>query len=313
MPSFMSLKSSSFLLFVLISISSVLSAPLDQTAPPDALASTNSETRVDTETSTAPPPTETGSIPEDESEFSPAPGSNKDEFSYSPDSPEAVSATPDVVKEEDDTKPHKGGQLTPYDPKGVMSGTGMTSCGVEIDKDVWAVALAHEFYDTYPGYDGTNPNNNPLCGKKIIATYKGKSVRVTALDRCHDCTGVHNLDLTMIAFEALTGQTAGRMKDGELVWQFEDDKPGKKPFEFESGPGKGLVEGGDATKEEVTQEPPMDAGSVSLAVEPTTTSDVTNVSTTNSLTPTDTVSPVESALQTTEAVPPRRRRLDTYY
>lgn len=43
------------------------------------------------------------------------------------------------------------------------------------------VAVSHLIYDTFPGATA-NPNNNPVCGRKIAATWSGNTVTVTVQD-----------------------------------------------------------------------------------------------------------------------------------
>ena len=50
--------------------------------------------------------------------------------------------------------------------------TGLGSCGiVNVDTD-YIAAASHILFDSFPGYNGVNPNSNPICGKKATATCK---------------------------------------------------------------------------------------------------------------------------------------------
>ncbi|PUU79722.1 plant expansin, partial [Tuber borchii] len=93
--------------------------------------------------------------------------------------------------------------------------TGLGSCGVESHDTDFICAIAAPRYDA----QGTaNPNNNPLCGKKINVSYNGgPSVTVTIRDRCPECAE-NNLDLSPAAFQAM-GATPdqGRVN---VVWSF---------------------------------------------------------------------------------------------
>lgn len=68
----------------------------------------------------------------------------------------------------------------------------------------------------------TNPNANPLCGKKIrITRYdasKGgnSSADVTVVDRCTGCQP-DDLDLSLSVFERLAEETEGRVV-GSWAW-----------------------------------------------------------------------------------------------
>lgn len=64
--------------------------------------------------------------------------------------------------------------------------TGLGACGITNKDTDFIAAVGHTFFDTYPyvtwlyglccrslsyhsGYNGVNPNDNPICGKKITA------------------------------------------------------------------------------------------------------------------------------------------------
>ena len=81
-------------------------------------------------------------------------------------------------------------------PSIVLSG-GYTACGEKYTDDDMVAALSHSLYDTKTV--GGNPNNNGFCGKKIRATYQGKSIIVTAVDRCEGCAE-WDLDFTPAAY-----------------------------------------------------------------------------------------------------------------
>ena len=87
------------------------------------------------------------------------------------------------------------------------------------------------------GYDGTNPNNNPVCNKKIKATCKpsttssvqphvnliflfqdgGNSVEVIVTDRCEACKET-DLDFSPSAFTQLADQSIGRITG--MTWEW---------------------------------------------------------------------------------------------
>ncbi|KZT36750.1 hypothetical protein SISSUDRAFT_988777, partial [Sistotremastrum suecicum HHB10207 ss-3] len=90
-----------------------------------------------------------------------------------------------------------------YDP-------GLGACGVTIAEFDLAVAISHILYDSYPGYTGNNPNDNPVCGKLITAYYMENQVTVRVLDRCTSCQ-IDDLDFTPTAFEALANFDLGRI------------------------------------------------------------------------------------------------------
>lgn len=84
------------------------------------------------------------------------------------------------------------------------------------------VAVGEELFDNWPGYNGLNPNHNPICGKHIQITYAGKSVIVEVTDRCPGCSE-RSLDLSPSAFEQLAPLGIGRLADGytrNLEWNW---------------------------------------------------------------------------------------------
>ncbi|GEQ68123.1 hypothetical protein JCM33374_g1790 [Metschnikowia sp. JCM 33374] len=99
------------------------------------------------------------------------------------------------------------GQATYYNP-------GMGACGmVSADSD-FIVAVGDKLYESYT--PGGNPNENTLCGAKLIAHYEGKSVEVTVVDRCGSCSP-NDLDLSPVAFAQIADQGLGRIN---LTWEW---------------------------------------------------------------------------------------------
>jgi len=64
---------------------------------------------------------------------------------------------------------------------------------------------------------GSQSNGNPVCGKKLIITYGGKSVNATVVDKCVKC-GYYDLDLSPSAFSALASLDAGRLLGVKWQW-----------------------------------------------------------------------------------------------
>ena len=50
------------------------------------------------------------------------------------------------------------------------------------------LAVSHFLYDNYPGATLDNPNDNPICGKKMELKYGSKSATATVVDRCEGCS-----------------------------------------------------------------------------------------------------------------------------
>lgn len=103
---------------------------------------------------------------------------------------------------------------TTYTGQGTFYSTGLGSCGITNTDTDYICAISHILYDS----QGTpNPNNNPFCGRKLTATYQGKSVTVTVTDRCEGCAE-YDLDFSPSAFDQLADPSAGRISGVE--WSF---------------------------------------------------------------------------------------------
>ncbi|KAK0519565.1 Lytic transglycosylase [Tilletia horrida] len=92
---------------------------------------------------------------------------------------------------------------------------GITACGGEYTDADMVAALSGSLFDS--STPNGNPNGNSLCGKKLRASYRGKSITVTAVDRCEGCA-FGDLDFTPTAFSRLSSLDAGRI-DG-IRWRW---------------------------------------------------------------------------------------------
>ncbi|KAL4077706.1 RlpA-like double-psi beta-barrel-protein domain-containing protein-containing protein [Scleroderma citrinum] len=100
--------------------------------------------------------------------------------------------------------------------QGTFFNTGLGACGyVNSDSDHIA-AVSVDLFNSYPGYDGVNPNNNPICGRQVIAHYEEKSTTVTIMDSCPGCA-LTDLDFTPTAFSDLANQDLGRIN---ISWEW---------------------------------------------------------------------------------------------
>ncbi|EJD55615.1 barwin-like endoglucanase [Auricularia subglabra TFB-10046 SS5] len=119
--------------------------------------------------------------------------------------------------------PATGGSCGARSTLGGLSGdgtffdTGLGACGQTTSNSDFIVAVSMDLYDSFPGYSGGNPNNNPICGKKVKANYQGKSVTVTVVDRCVGCA-CGALDFSPAAFEKLADFGEGRIHG--VTWSF---------------------------------------------------------------------------------------------
>ncbi|CAP62076.1 uncharacterized protein PODANS_5_460 [Podospora anserina S mat+] len=91
---------------------------------------------------------------------------------------------------------------------------GLGACGQLHQDSEFVVALSHADFD--PQTPGGNPNNNPLCGRRLRASFEGKSVKVAVIDRCPACSA-GSLDLSPAAFSQLADLGRGRIQ-GSWVW-----------------------------------------------------------------------------------------------
>ncbi|KAJ6559315.1 hypothetical protein B0H10DRAFT_1845877, partial [Mycena sp. CBHHK59/15] len=59
---------------------------------------------------------------------------------------------------------------------------------------------------------------NPICRKKLKATYGKKTVTVVVEDRCAGCPGAADLDFTEAGFKQLASLGVGRL--GNVKWEW---------------------------------------------------------------------------------------------
>lgn len=94
---------------------------------------------------------------------------------------------------------------------------GLGACGsYSVDTD-YIVAVSYLLFDTFPGA-GDNPNNNPICGKKLSVSYGSTTITVQVLDKCMGCEDVFALDFSPSAFSAIANQSQGRIQG--VTWSF---------------------------------------------------------------------------------------------
>jgi len=139
----------------------------------------------------------------------------------------ALKASPKASHSSSSTIPPPSGGHSPSNASSSSSGmhtgegtyyeTGLGACGVTNNDGQNIVAMSKLLFDTYPGYNGVNPNQNPICGKKLTAHYQGKSVTCTIMDRCVGCA-YNDLDFSPGAFNQLANPAAGRI-DG-VTWDY---------------------------------------------------------------------------------------------
>lgn len=93
------------------------------------------------------------------------------------------------------------GDLTYYNP-------GLGACGIESGDNDAVVAVSHYTFDA--AQTGSDPNQNPLCNRKIRATRvdertgKSVSIDVTVIDRCESTMISHETKWNSIRDSLLT-------------------------------------------------------------------------------------------------------------
>ncbi|KAI9648413.1 hypothetical protein NHQ30_003047 [Ciborinia camelliae] len=105
------------------------------------------------------------------------------------------------------------GDLTYYAPA-------LGACGITSSSTDSICAVSHIIFDA--ASTSSNPNANPLCGKKIRITRQKESgsgnntVDVTVVDRCVGCKAA-DLDLSLTVFDKLAQEAEGRVT-GSWAW-----------------------------------------------------------------------------------------------
>lgn len=130
--------------------------------------------------------------------------------SSSASSSASSSSAPSSTGDGDGSGDGHTGQGTYYTP-------GLGSCGEQSSEDDMIVAVSHEMYDSKS--KGSDPNKNPLCGKKVEAQYGSRRVQVKVVDRCTGCKH-SDLDFSPKAFKKLASIGKGRLHG--LKWKFVD-------------------------------------------------------------------------------------------
>jgi len=101
--------------------------------------------------------------------------------------------------------------------QGTFFDTGLGACGITNTDADFICAISELRFDSFPGYNGVNPNSNPVCNQKIQLSYQGNSVTLTVVDRCTGCKE-NDIDMTPTAFQKLAPLSVGRLND--VTWSF---------------------------------------------------------------------------------------------
>ena len=95
------------------------------------------------------------------------------------------------------------------------------SCGITSSSSDNIVSVSHYIFDAEQS--GSDPNQNPLCGKKLRAkrVKEGggeRSVDLTVVDRCVGCKET-DIDVSLSVFEKLADVDLGRVL---VTWSWLD-------------------------------------------------------------------------------------------
>ncbi|TCD61310.1 hypothetical protein EIP91_008638, partial [Steccherinum ochraceum] len=115
--------------------------------------------------------------------------------------------------------PSSGGGGGSFSGDGTFYAPGLNACGTVDNNDSMIAAIGHAAFDSFPGYSGGNPNNNPICNKQVTAHYQGKSVSVRITDRCGGCDIATSLDFSPKAFAMLADPSVGRIHG--VTWSYD--------------------------------------------------------------------------------------------
>ncbi|MEW2372627.1 RlpA-like double-psi beta-barrel domain-containing protein [Streptomyces sp. NPDC006656] len=121
--------------------------------------------------------------------------------SGTPEPGQTTTPPPKPTKNPDKPGETYKGSATFYSP-------GLGACGKVIKDSDFAVALDPTMFG--PGYPSSN------CGRKVVITYKGKSITATVLDEAPGA-GRYGLDLTPGAFKAIAPLDKARV---DVTWRF---------------------------------------------------------------------------------------------
>lgn len=59
---------------------------------------------------------------------------------------------------------------------------------------------------------------NPICNRRISATYNGVTVTAAITDRCAGCAGAADLDFSPAVFDLLADEAVGRIHG--VTWEY---------------------------------------------------------------------------------------------
>ncbi|KAI9310275.1 RlpA-like double-psi beta-barrel-protein domain-containing protein-containing protein [Dichotomocladium elegans] len=123
---------------------------------------------------------------------------------------EKKAAEKEAAEKEAAEKSHSGGGAK-FSGDGTFYNTGLGSCGITNTDDDFIAAL-----NSAQMNNGPNPNNNPICGRKVRINGPKGSVTVAITDTCPTCA-FGDIDLSPAAFAEIADFAAGRVPI-DWVW-----------------------------------------------------------------------------------------------
>jgi hypothetical protein len=158
---------------------------------------TSSKAPEPTTSSKAPEPTTSSKAPEPTTTEAPEPTTTKVQTTTQPTTTQSTGNLPSFM-------------VGTQTGDGTFYATGLGACGIVNNDSEHIAAVSHLLFDNFPGYNGQNPNNNPMCGRTVTARRGSKSVVVALTDRCTGCK-VSDLDFSPSAFNILGDPAEGRI------------------------------------------------------------------------------------------------------
>jgi hypothetical protein len=105
----------------------------------------------------------------------------------------------------------------PFHGQGTFFATGLGACGTTNTDTDFIVAVAESRFDSFPNYNGLDPNTNPICNKEVTITGPNGATHTAIItDRCTGCQN-DDLDMTTTLFQLFAAEATGRI---DITWNF---------------------------------------------------------------------------------------------
>jgi len=104
------------------------------------------------------------------------------------------------------------------DGEGTWYAVSLGACGNMNYPTQFVVAVSFLLFNHYPGYSGSNPNHNPVCGRRVGISYNGAYEEAEVVDVCEGCTILTSLDMSTSLFQKFAPLGTGRIYN--LTWSW---------------------------------------------------------------------------------------------